>query len=471
MKSGLNINIKQSQKLVMTQSLRQSIEMLQMSTIELSELISQEFLENPMLEDVSAPRSEDYREDMVNRNLSGDEADNTSAPEGDVPENSYDADIAKNYDEDDKNRHFLENAVTTRESLKDHLLWQARMTAADNDELDLYEEIITLLDDNGFIKYGDLASITHDKLDAVVDNINHFDPVGCAAHGVRESLLIQSKYFFPEDPVLHKMIAEHFGDIEKLDYNNISKAMELPLNTVIEKSRLLQNLNPFPGRSFSGSDIKYVIPDIEVKLLDGEIIITLNDDWLPNISLNGYYMNMMNNKSVTKEHYDYLNSKLQSARALIKNIEGRRETIIKVVSSVMKHQREFLEKGPGNLKYLTHHDVASEVEVHESTVSRVCSSKYVQTSWGSFELKYFFVSRLKSPGEDVDEDQSSDRVKGLIQAVITEEDPEKPYSDEELVILLKEKGVTVARRTVAKYRDILNIPSSSKRKKINMIKS
>jgi len=471
MKSGLNINIKQSQKLVMTHSLRQSIEMLQMSTIELSELISQEFLENPMLEDVAAPRSEDYLEDMVNRNLSGDETDNTASPEGDVPENSYDADIAKSYEEDDKNRHFLENAVTTRESLKDHLIWQARMTASDNDELELYEEIITLLDDNGFIKYGDLVSIEHDKRDHIVHTINHFDPVGCATHGVHETLIVQARYFFPDDPVLHKMISEHFSDIEKLDYNNISKSMELPLNTVIEKSRLLQNLNPFPGRSFSGSDIKYVIPDIEVKLLDGEIIITLNDDWLPNISLNGYYMNMMNSKSITKEQHDYFNSKLQSAKALIKNIEGRRETIIKVVSSVMKHQREFLEKGPGNLKYLTHHDVASEVDVHESTVSRVCSSKYVQTSWGTYELKYFFVSRLKNPGEDVDEDQSSDRVKGLIQALIAEEDPEKPYSDEELVILLKEKGVTVARRTVAKYRDILNIPSSSKRKKINMIKS
>ncbi len=471
MKSGLNINIKQTQKLVMTQSLRQAIEMLQMSTIELSELITQEFLENPMLDDVTSPRSEDYLEDMVNRNLSGEEGDNKSLPEGDVPENSYDPGTVKNYDEDDKNRLYLENAVTTRESLKDHLLWQARMTAADNDELELYEEIITLLDDNGFIKYGDLANISHEKLDEVINNIYFFDPVGCAAHGVRESLLIQGRYFFPDDVVLHRMISDHFNDIEKLDYANISRAIELPLNTIIEKSRLLQNLNPFPGRSFSSSDIKYVIPDIEVKLLDGEIIVTLNDDWIPKISINNYYINMMASKNMTREQNEYLNNKLQSAKALIKNIEGRRETIIKVVSSVMKHQRDFLENGPGNLKYLTHHDVASEVDVHESTVSRVCSSKYVQTSWGTFELKYFFVSRLKNPGEDVEEDQSSDRVKGLIQAVIAGEDPEKPYSDEELVILLKEKGVTVARRTVAKYRDILNIPSSGKRKKINMIKS
>ena len=139
--------------------------------------------------------------------------------------------------------------------------------------------------------------------------------------------------------------------------------------------------------------------------------------------------------------------------------------------SVMKHQKDFLEKGPGNLKYLTHHDVAREVDVHESTVSRVCSGKYVQTSWGAYELKYFFVSRLKNPGEDVEEEQPSDRVKGLIQAVIAGENPEKPYSDEELVVILKDKGVTVARRTVAKYRDMLNIPSSGRRRKINMIKS
>ncbi len=468
MKAGLNINLKQSQKLVMTQSLRQSIEMLQMSAMELSELITQEFMENPMLEDVTSPRDEDLLEDLINQNLSGESNENLK-PEGDTPENSYDADTIKEYDEDGK-RDYLESVVSKHESLKEHLLWQAKMTAKDEDELTIYEEIITLLDDDGFLKKEDYDSFTGNNGE-ILKNIHYFDPVGCATSDIKESLIVQTRYFFPEDSLLLDILEKHFEDLEKLDYAAISKSMELPLNEVIEKSKLLQNLNPFPGRSFSKNEIKYIIPDLEVKLMDGEIIITLNEDWIPNIRLSNQYMNLLKNKNLTKEQQEYLNNKLQSAKILLKNIEGRRETILKVVRSIMNHQRAFLEKGPGNLKYLTHHEVAKEVNVHESTVSRVCNNKYVQTPWGTYELKYFFVSRIKGASDVHNDEQSSDLVKGLIQSLIASEDPENPYSDEELVNILKEKGVTVARRTVAKYRDMLNIPASGKRKKINMIKS
>ncbi|HOK03079.1 MAG TPA: RNA polymerase factor sigma-54 [Spirochaetota bacterium] len=468
MKAGLNINLKQSQKLVMTQSLRQSIEMLQMSAMELSELITQEFMENPMLEDVTSPRDEDLLEDIINQNLSGESNENLK-PEGDTPENSYDADTIKEYDEDGK-RDYLESVVSKHESLKEHLLWQAKMTAKDEDELTIYEEIITLLDDDGFLKKEDYDSFSGNNGE-ILKNIHYFDPVGCATSDIKESLIVQTRYFFPEDSLLLDILEKHFEDLEKLDYAAISKSMELPLNEVVEKSKLLQNLNPFPGRSFSKNEIKYIIPDLEVKLMDGEIIITLNEDWIPNIRLSNQYMNLLKNKNLTKEQQEYLNNKLQSAKILLKNIEGRRETILKVVRSIMNHQRAFLEKGPGNLKYLTHHEVAKEVNVHESTVSRVCNNKYVQTPWGTYELKYFFVSRIKGASDVHNDEQSSDLVKGLIQSLIASEDPENPYSDEELVNILKEKGVTVARRTVAKYRDMLNIPASGKRKKINMIKS
>ena len=468
MKAGLNINLKQSQKLVMTQSLRQSIEMLQMSAMELSELITQEFMENPMLEDVTSPRDEDLLEDIINQNLSGESNENLK-PEGDTPENSYDADTIKEYDEDGK-RDYLESVVSKHESLKEHLLWQAKMTAKDEDELTIYEEIITLLDDDGFLKKEDYDSFSGNNGE-ILKNIHYFDPVGCATSDIKESLIVQTRYFFPEDSLLLDILEKHFEDLEKLDYAAISKSMELPLNEVIEKSKLLQNLNPFPGRSFSKNEIKYIIPDLEVKLMDGEIIITLNEDWIPNIRLSNQYMNLLKNKNLNKEQQEYLNNKLQSAKILLKNIEGRRETILKVVRSIMNHQRAFLEKGPGNLKYLTHHEVAKEVNVHESTVSRVCNNKYVQTPWGTYELKYFFVSRIKGASDVHNDEQSSDLVKGLIQSLIASEDPENPYSDEELVNILKEKGVTVARRTVAKYRDMLNIPASGKRKKINMIKS
>ena len=213
------------------------------------------------------------------------------------------------------------------------------------------------------------------------------------------------------------------------------------------------------------------MPDVEVKLFDGEIIVTLNDDWIPGIKLSTYYINLLKKKSIDKEQREYLNSRLQSAMALLKNISSRRDTVLKVTSAIMKSQKDFLERGHGHLKYLTHHDIAGEVNVHESTVSRVSSGKYIQTPWGVFEMKYFFVSRLKNSGDNNDDDQSSDKVKGMIQEIIAGENPDSPVSDEEVVNLLKEKGITVARRTIAKYRDILNIPASNKRKKINMIKS
>lgn len=288
---------------------------------------------------------------------------------------------------------------------------------------------------------------------------------------MRQTLYIQACYYFPEDLLLQTILGEHFEDIEKLDYGRISKDLSVPESAVIEKSKILHNLNPFPGRSYSGREAKPVIPDVEVKLVDDEIIATLNDDWIPGIKLSTYYINLLKKKSMDKEQREYLNSRLQSAMALLKNISSRRDTILKVTSAIMASQKDFLLHGPGHLKYLTHHDIAEEVSVHESTVSRVSSGKYIQTPWGVFEMKYFFVSRLKNSGDNNADDQSSDQVRMMIQDVINSENPESPLSDEDVVNLLKEKNITVARRTIAKYRDILNIPASNKRKKINMIKS
>jgi RNA polymerase sigma-54 factor len=470
MKSGLNLGLKQTQKLVMTQTLRQSIEMLQMTNLELSELISEEFLENPLLEEASSLQTEDYLEEKLNQNLNGDESE-IDSPEKDIYDDPNESGINKKYEDEDRNRLFIENAVTTRESLKEHLLWQATMTAETPELFSLYEEMITMFDDDGFLEEELFNSIGNDSKTSVIESIRSFDPVGCGTFSIRHTLYIQACYYFPEDILLHTILGEYFDDIEKLDYSRISKALAIPESAVIEKSKTLQNLNPFPGRSYSGREAKPVIPDVEVKLVDDEIIVTLNDDWIPGIKLSTYYINMLKKKSIDKEQREYLNSRLQSAMALLKNISSRRDTILKVTSAIMMSQKEFLLHGPGYLRYLTHHDIAGEVSVHESTVSRVSSGKYIQTPWGVFELKYFFVSRLKNPGENNSDDQSSDQVRMLIQDLVNGEDPGNPFSDEELVNLLKGKGITVARRTIAKYRDILNIPASNKRKKINMIKS
>jgi len=471
MKTGLNIGLKQSQKLIMTHSLRQSIEILQLSNIELAEMISREFLENPVLEEESAVSNENPLEEGVNRTLSGDE-DYSHTPGDKHLLHDYDEGVLPgSRDADDKHRHFIENAITVKESLVDHLLWQAKMTASDLMEYAVYEEIITSLSDEGFFNPELIKTINFDaeKVKSILATIQQFDPVGCAASGVRDTLLIQARYFFPEDAILHQMIELYFDDIEKLDYTAISRKMDIPQAQAIEKSRLLQNLNPFPGSGFSTSEVKYIVPDVEVRLFEGEVIVAHNDDWVPGIRISAYYERLLQQKKSDSEQYNYLSEKISTARSLIKNISTRRETIYRVVKSIMLYQKEFLEKGPGNLRYLTHHDIADEVGVHESTVSRVASNKAVQTPWGVFELKYFFVSKLKNQSETEEEDQSSDRVKGMIQLIIGSENPDKPYSDEDIVSHLKKRGVNAARRTVAKYRDLLNIPSSSKRKKINMM--
>lgn len=469
MKSGINIGMRQSQKLVMTQTLRQSIEMLQLSTVELAELINREFLENPLLEELSQTGETTLLEDRLNRSLSGEEDNTMSSNDEDNPGNPDVPPSSEGFD-DERKQSYIENAVSSTESLKDHLLWQARMAASDDKEYRVFEEIITLLDPNGFLP-GDMDSrYETDVYNAVIGSIRQFDPIGCAVPGVRESLLVQARYYYPEESILHEMIEKYFREVEHLDYESIAKSTGQNIQTIIEKNRLLQNLNPFPGSTYSTKEIKYIIPDIEVKLIEGEIVIMLNDEWIPAIGISSYYEGLLTRRDINKEQHDYLSTRLQSAKAFIRNISTRRETILKVASAIMRRQREFLEKGPGHLRYLTHRDIADETGVHESTVSRVSSSKFVQTSWGIFELKYFFVSKIKSSQESDGGNSSSDRVRGLINEIVASENPESPYNDEEIALILREKGVNVARRTIAKYRDMLNIPSSAVRKRINMIK-
>jgi len=476
MKTSLNIGLKQTQKLIMTQSLRQSIEILQMSTVELSEKIDQEFLENPFLEELVSQQTENPVEAVLNRNLSGDEnSEIKKSDENDIFADSSDNGFIRTGGDEDKNRSFIENVVKEKEGLIEHLMWQARMTAGDEISYSLYEEFVTSLNEDGFYdisalneligKYGQVPVLEMKK------SVQSFDPIGCGTSGVSETLIVQSRILFKDDKVLLDMVEKYYDYILKLDYASIAKKMSLPLEHIIEKSKLLHNLNPFPGRLYSSSDVRFVVPDVDVKLVDGEIIVSANDDWIPRIKLSSYYTRLLKEKKLDDKQKEYLNEKLQSAKALMRNITHRRDTIKSVVTSIMDRQRDFLEKGPGNLNYLTHHDVSEEVGVHESTVSRVANSKFVQTSWGTFAIKYFFVSRIKSKNGDVDEDHSSDVVKNKISQIIDDENPESPYSDEAIVNLLKEAGLSVARRTVAKYRGVLNIPSSNKRKRLNMIKS
>lgn len=473
---SLQTGLKQSQKLVMTRSLQQAIELLQLSTVELSERISNELIENPVLEEDGAAYSsktaaEPDATSGIARNLSGDDQLMTRTEEHRI--NYEDASDTGYPDDDDRKRNYLENATVQEESLTEHLLWQARLTARDDRELSLYQAIITSLNENGFFRESpeDLMKGMCEprEVAAIVSAIRLFDPVGCAVCDVRESLLVQCDHFYPDDAALRRIVADCFVHFENLDYDKIARSLNMPVAEVLEKSKIIQCLDPYPGRQYSNRVIRYIVPDIDVRLVDGEIIVSLNDDWIPGLRINSYYISMLKKKNIEKKLREYIQDKIQSARYLVKNIDNRRNTILRVVGSIMKHQREFLERGPGHLHPLTHSEVAKELNLHESTVSRATSNKYVQTGWGVFDLKYFFVSKLKTGGSGGE--TSSDEVMNLLRDVIERENAAHPYSDEEIVRILGKAGLKVARRTVAKYRGILNIPPSGRRKKINKIKS
>lgn len=477
---SLKIGMQQSQKLVLTQTLRQSIEMLQLSTIELAETISRELIENPVLEEENVAQlpgiegNNDQILSTLNRQLSGDEPMQNREEDTDInyPDGS-DTGFSGPQDEEDRKRKYIENAVAQEETLQEHLLSQASMNAQNPEELLLLESIITSIDDRGFFS-GDHEEtakehgVTEEEVKKAVAMIGTFDPVGCGAATVQETLLIQASQLHPDDNILNTIIKEHFRELEKLDYDKIARSLNITIGDVIEKSRLINTLTPYPGRQFSVKDIRYVIPDVEVKYLDNEIIITINDDWIPQIRINRYYVDLLKKKQLDRRLKEYIKERVQSARYLLKNISSRRDTIIKVVTAIMNHQKGFLEKGPGNLRPLTHTEIAGEVGLHESTVSRVTSNKFVQTCWGMFELKYFFVSKLKSENS---EDHSSDMVMNLIKDIVAQELPERPYSDEEILEKLQKMNINLARRTVAKYRAILRIPSSNRRRKLNKLKN
>ncbi len=475
----IRLGQKQSQKLILTQSLRQSIEMLQLSTIELAEMISTELLENPVLEEDNTAKlpSRDIEDkdvvSRINQRLTGDDTlfqrkEEQRLKYADSSDRGYSSII----DDDDRKRKYIENSVLQEETLKEHLLWQARLIAQSGKELNILERVITSINDNGLLtmSFDELASINDISVEDVqraVATISNFDPIGCALSSVKECLIKQAEYYYMDDEVLKEILLNHFEDLEKLNYERISRSLNLPMSEIVQKSKLIQNLDPFPGRQYSTKKVKYIIPDIEVKYVDGEIIVNLNDDWIPGIGINSFYINLLRKKGIEKNLKEYIQDKMQSARNLIRNISSRRDTIIRVVRAIMDHQRNFLIKGPGHLRPLTHLDIADEVGLHESTVSRVTSSKFVQTNWGVFELKYFFVSRLKSYNSN---DHSSNEVMNLIKDIITNEDPAKPLNDGEILKRLQNSGINLARRTIAKYRGLLEIPPSNKRKKLNMIK-
>jgi RNA polymerase sigma-54 factor len=486
--------LKLSQQLVMTPQLQQAIKLLQLSRMELVDLVREEMLENPILEDDIEAASETTRErdqaggeDDAARQM--EEAGNTETPavetkstEGEVKGDdsavgeidwetyldSYSTapPMPAQRTGDGEDMPSLEATLTRSASLYDHLHWQLTLADLSEEQQAIGELILGNIDADGYLKDPPLAEIaaeagvTEEAAEEVLEAIQTFDPIGVGARSLAESMLIQAIHYGQDDDLVVKIIKSHLGNLEKRNYQAIARDLKQPLEEIYEAAKAIMEFDPRPGRQYSADEPHYITPDVYVHKVGDRFFVVPNDDGLPKLKISSFYRAAMDDSKGAKE---YIQDKLRSAQWLIRSIQQRQRTIIKVTESIIKFQREFFEKGIAYLKPLILRDVAEDIGMHESTISRVTTNKYVHTPQGIFELKFFFNSGIsRTSGEDL----ASQAVKSKIKELIAGEPPKRPFSDQKLVELLRDHNIDIARRTVAKYREQLGILSSSKRKQM-----
>lgn len=462
---------KQTQRLVMTQDLRQSIELLPLSNLELSDKIQDELIENPLLEEVINPeklKSPELFPVSEVKNLEKKELQKSS----DV---SWQDIVAldssrRNYaDQPDKKQMFLESSPLVS-SLTDHLNSQLRLLNISEKEMEIGEILISMLDEKGFIAncVDELArelQISVETIQKVMAHIQQLDPVGMATIGIQQTLIVQAIILFPNDKDLHSMLREHFDSLEKMDYKKIIKELKINDERMYELSAMVKKLEPYPASLYSSRKTDYIVPDIIIKDTENEFNIMINDEWIPKLSVNKEYKQALINLKNNNDK-EFIASRMSSAQWLIRSINQRRQTLYRVVNSIVEFQIDFFRNGINHIKPLTLKDIAEKLAVHESTISRITTNKYVQTSWGIFELKWFFSSGVNSSKGGK---ESSKKIHEMIKNLVKNEDPESPLSDQDIVDEINTRGIEIARRTVAKYRKILKILPSNRRKKMKKV--
>ncbi len=468
----LRQQLKLSQQLIMTPQLQQAIKLLQLSRLELVETVQRELLENPFLEEGHTDVPEAEKTEV--RTEKNDDA-------------VYDGELAKGADWEDylgefassprnnSSREFealddissFESRYTEKPSLDAHLLWQLRLSSLLTDEQkDVGEVIIGNLSSSGYLQASleDMASMlktSPEHVESVLEVVQLFDPIGVAARSPQECLMIQLRALrYDRDPILVSLVMDHLEDLENKRYKPLLRKFQLTMDDLKEYLDIIQSLEPLPGASFGDSDTAFVSPDVFVYNLNNDFVIILNDDGLPHLQLSDTLTEGM--ADMGSQDKEYCSEKMRAASWLIKSLYQRQRTLYKVVESIIKYQRPFFEQGVTQLAPLILKDIADDIAMHESTVSRITSNKYVATPHGTFELKFFFNSALAlDDGSQV----GSESVKALIKKFISEEDSKNPLSDERIGEMLKEHlKVNIARRTVAKYRTAMDIASSSRRK-------
>lgn len=462
-----------TQQLIMTPQLQQAIKLLQLSRLELLDTIYSEMETNPMLEEQASedadeekePEAEDKTETPV------EEIDVKEKLTDDMDWENYLSEYSTGRSEssayDGREMPSLESTTSERTNLNSHLMWQLSMSNFSDIQKEIGVHIIGNLNTAGYlpIPIEEIVDLTGHPQEDVLETlraIQEFDPVGVAALNTQECLLIQARFQGLEGTVVEKVLLDHMDKLENKKYDQIAKSLSISIKEVLSAISIITNFEPKPGRRYNDEDTIYISPDIYVFKVGDDYQIVLNEDGLPKLKINAYYREILTSKNSYRDGTkEYIQDKLKSAAWLIKSIHQRQRTIYRVTESLVRFQRKFFDKGITFLKPLVLRDVAEDIEMHESTISRVTTNKYVHTPQGIFELKYFFNSAINCLDGDL---VSSESVKDHLKNIIKAENKAKPYSDQEVARLLKKFNINVARRTVAKYRETLGILPSRKRK-------
>ena len=466
---------KLAQQLVMTPQLQQAIKLLQLSHMDLEDLITQELEENPALEE-TAPEEDGVSDEKKKQDKTDELAASESDKIGSVDwqdyleshSNSIHGSLTAEAGREDGDGYpSWENTLSKTESLYDHLVWQLRLSDLDDREQAIGMYIVGNLDEKGYVELPleEVCRVTGAALEdaeRVLKRIQYFDPVGVGSRNLRECLLVQLENLGLNDSLAARIVAGYLSELESRRYEKVARDLSITIDDVVTAAHLIATLEPKPARSFGDEQVRTIIPDVTVQKLGDEYMVLLNDEGVPHLRVSALYHRLSGKEGdEAAQARAYLEDKVRAATWLIKSIHWRQQTLYRVTHSIFKFQHDFLYNGVSELKPMVLRDVAEDIGMHESTVSRATANKYVYTPQGVYELKYFFQSGLRrGNGEDV----ASESVREKIRNLISTEDPRKPYSDQDLARLLSQQAIDIARRTVAKYREAMGILPSSRRR-------
>ena len=473
MEMKMNLNLKLGQKLVMTPMLQQAIKLLPLARMELAQLIRQEIIENPVLEELIEEENESEQENSQEEKGPNEDTppDNEQSSDSQDQEIDWDSYFQGNIDqgmsvESYTEKPSIESTYKKEANLADHLMWQLDLSVDSEEDKFIGSCIIGNIQNDGYLctelqEIAEICNTEEKNVLRVLNIIQTFEPTGVAARSLKECLVNQARVLTDKNPYVETLIENYLERLEDRFLPKIASELKVDLEEVLDALKIIRDLCPKPGLLFSSERVDYVVPDLVVIKTDEGYDVVLNDDGVPGLKISPYYHNLL---KTTKEGQtkEYLEDKYRSALWLIKSIDQRRQTIYKVGKSIVKLQKNFLDDGLSYLEPMVLKDVAKDIEMHESTVSRITTNKYIDTPQGIFELKFFFHSGIKSYMGNA---MSSIRVKNMIKEIIKEEDGSSPLTDDQMVEALMRKNAKIARRTITKYRKELNIPPASKRKK------